>query len=100
MEEPLKDAMSKLDKSKMIFDPQVHKQWRDAWSLKEEALNGRVIYGGVHPLYDFLFICDFVHEKDFLQVLSKLSQASIVKVFHFSDEWKVVPWNPVHQGSK
>ena len=35
----LKDHMPKFDKSKMIFEnPQVHKQWRDAWSLKEQAL--------------------------------------------------------------
>ena len=30
------------------------------------------------------------NEKDFLLVLLKLSQASIVKIFHFSDEQKVV----------
>ena len=30
------------------------------------------------------------YEKDFLPVLSKLSQASMIKIFHSSDEWKVV----------
>ena len=34
------------------------------------------------------------YEKDFLQVLSKLCQASMVKIFHFSDEWKVVSVAP------
>ena len=34
------------------------------------------------------------YEKDFLPVLSKLSQASMVKIFHFSDEWKVVSVAP------
>ena len=30
------------------------------------------------------------YEKDFSPVSSKLSQVSMVKIFHFSDEWKVV----------
>ena len=34
------------------------------------------------------------YEKDFLPVLSKLSWASMVKIFHFSDEWKVVSMAP------
>ena len=34
------------------------------------------------------------YEKDFLPVLSKLSQPSMVKIFHFSDEWKVVSVAP------
>ena len=34
------------------------------------------------------------NEKDFLPVLSKLSQASMVKMFHFSDEWKMVSMAP------
>ena len=39
-----KDAMPKLDKSKMIFEnPQIHNQWREAWSLKEEALKARLV---------------------------------------------------------
>ena len=36
--------------------------------------------------------------KDFLPVLSKLSQASMVKIFHFSDEWKVVSVAPQRGG--
>ena len=38
------------------------------------------------------------YEKDFLPVLSKLSQASMVKIFHFSDEWKVVSVAPQREG--
>ena len=34
------------------------------------------------------------YEKCYLPVLSKLSQASMVKIFHFSDEWKVVSVAP------
>ena len=38
----LKDAMPKLDKSKMVFEnPQV--QWHDAWAAKEEALMSRLV---------------------------------------------------------
>ena len=49
--------------------------------------------GGVHP--PFTIFVDFRlrslrYEKDFLPVLSKLFQASMLKIFHFSDEWKVV----------
>ena len=40
------------------------------------------------PPSRFFFISDFV--LDFLQVLSKLSQASMVQMSHFSDKWKVV----------
>ena len=36
--------------------------------------------------------------RTFLQVLSKLSQASLVKMFHFSDEWKVVSVAPQRGG--
>ena len=48
--------------------------------------------GCTPPLYDlFDFrLRSLRYEKDFLPVLSKLSQASMVKIFHFSDEWKVV----------
>ena len=36
--------MPKFDKSKMMFkNPHVHKQLRDAWSLKEEALKSRLV---------------------------------------------------------
>ena len=39
----LKDAMPKLDKSKMLFEnPQIHRQWHDAWAAKEEALRSRL----------------------------------------------------------
>ena len=41
--------------------------------------------GGVHPPLRFFFT-----KKIFLQVLSKLPQASMVQIFHFSDEWKLV----------
>ena len=34
------------------------------------------------------------YEKDYLPVLSKLSQASMVKIFHFSAEWKMVSVAP------
>ena len=52
--------------------------------------------GGVHPLYDFsdFWLRSLRYEKDFLQVLSKLFQASMVKIFHFSEKWKVVSVAP------
>ena len=55
---------------------------------------GEGFIGGCTPP-PFTIIFDFRlrslrYEKDFLPVLSKLSQASMVKIFHFSDEWKVV----------
>ena len=49
--------------------------------------------GGVHPPFTIFFdfqLRSLRYEKDFLSVLSKLSRASMVKIFHFSDEWKVV----------
>ena len=48
------------------------------------------------PLYDFFYFClrCLRYRKYFLQVSSKLSQASMVKVFHFLDKWKVVSVAP------
>ena len=34
------------------------------------------------------------YEKDFLPVLSKLSQASMVKIFHFQMSVRWFPWHP------
>ena len=59
----------------------------------DSSLNGRRIYGGCTPPFTIFFdfrLRSLRYEKDFLPVLSKLSQASMVKIFHFSDEWKVV----------
>ena len=53
--------------------------------------------GGVHPPFTIFFdfrLHSLSYEKDFLPVLTKLSQASTVKIFHFSDEWKVVSEAP------
>ena len=43
-----------------------------------------------------LLISDFVLQdtKKIFTVLSKLSQASMVKLFHFSDKWKMVSVAP------
>ena len=62
-------------------------------------LNGGRIYGVCTPLYkgvaQFWFLTSFSRcKKDFLPVLSKSSQASMVRTFHFSDEWKVVSVAP------
>ena len=54
---------------------------------------GEGFIGGCTPPFTIFFdfrLRSLRYEKDFLQVLSKLSQASMVKIFHFSDEWKVV----------
>ena len=48
-------------------------------------INGRRIYG-----VDFWLRS----QKDFLQVLSKLSQTYMVKKFYLSDKWKVVSVAP------
>ena len=53
--------------------------------------------GGCTPPFTIFFdfrLRSLRYEKDFLPVLSKLSQASMVKIFHFSDEWKVVSVAP------
>ena len=54
--------------------------------------------GGVPPFTLFFLTSFFKIRTSFLQVLSKLSQASKVKIFHFSDEWKVVPVAPQRGG--
>ena len=63
-------------------------------------LNGRGIYGGgCTPPFTIFFdfrLRSLRYEKDFLPVLSKLSQASMIKIFHFSDEWKVAPQRGVY----
>ena len=38
------------------------------------------------------------YEKDVLPVSSKLSQASLVEIFYFSDKWKVVSVAPQRGG--
>ena len=52
--------------------------------------------GCTPPFYDlFLFLTSFFKiRKIFLQVSSKLPQASMIKFFHFSDKWKVVSVAP------
>ena len=53
--------------------------------------------GGCTPPFTIFFdfrLRSLRYEKDFLQVLSKLSQASMIKIFHFSDKWKVVSVAP------
>ena len=66
------------------------------------CFNRRRIYGrGVHPPFTIFFdfrLRSLRYEKNFLKVLSKLSQASMVKNFHFSDEWKVVSVAPQRGG--
>ena len=49
----------------------------------------RGLYTPFTILFDF-WLRSLRYEKDFLPVSSKLSQASMVKIFHFSDKWKVV----------
>jgi hypothetical protein len=40
----LRDSMPQLDKSKMVFEnPQIHDQWHNAWSNKEEAIRSRLV---------------------------------------------------------
>ena len=66
------------------------------------GFNGRRIYGGCAPpsftIFFYFWLRSLRYEKDFLQVLSKLSQASMVKIFHFSDEWKMVSMAPQIRG--
>ena len=52
--------------------------------------------GPLYDLFDFR-LRSLRYEKDFLSVLS-LSQASMVKIFHYSDEWKVVSVAPQRGG--
>ena len=40
----LKDALPRLDKSKMVFEnTEVHDHWHKAWSAKEEAIRNRLV---------------------------------------------------------
>ena len=50
----------------------------------------------VHPPLRAFFISYFFsrYKKDFLPVPSKLSQASVVRIFYFSDKWKAVSVAP------
>ena len=64
--------------------------------------NGRGIYGGVvyPPLRTFL-TSDFVLQdtkKIVCQCYQNNIKASVVKIFHFSDEWKVVSVAPQRGG--
>ena len=62
---------------------------------------GEGFMGGCTPPFTIFFdfrLRSLRYEKDFLPVLSKLSQASMVKIFHFSDEWKVVSVAPQRGG--
>ena len=57
--------------------------------ISASFLNGRRIYGGCTPPFTIFFdfrLRSLRYEKYFLPVLSKLSQASMIKIFHFSDE--------------
>ena len=61
-------------------------------NLRPPSLMGEGFMGCTPPFkifFDFR-LRSLRYEKDFLPVLSKLSQASMVKIFHFSDERKVV----------
>ena len=66
------------------------------------VLMGEGFMGGMYtPPFTIFFdfrLRSLRYEKDFLPVLSKLSQASLVKIFHFSDEWKVVSVAPQRGG--
>ena len=63
-----------------------------------QLLMGEGFMGGcTHTPFTIFFdfrLRSLRYKKDFLPVLSKLSQASMVKIFHFSDEWKVVSVAP------
>ena len=62
---------------------------------------GKGFMGGCKPPFTIFFdfrLRSLRYEKDFLPVISKLSQASMVKIFHFSDEWKVVSVAPQRGG--
>ena len=72
-------------------------QYKFFSAISRTFINGRRIYGGGVPLppftiFFYFWLRSLRYEKDFLQVLSKLSQASMVKIFHFSDEWKHFLW--------
>ena len=63
--------------------------------------NWRRIFMGVYTPFTIFFdfrLRSLRYENDFLPVLSKLSQTSMVKIFHFSDEWKVVSVAPQRGG--
>ena len=56
---------------------------------------GEGFMGGVHPPFTIFFdfrLCSLGYEKYFLPVLSKLSQASMVKIFHFQMSGRWFPW--------
>ena len=68
-----------------------------SYLLIRGLINGRRIYWGcTHPFtYFFDFrLCSSRYEKDYLQVLPKLCQAPLIRIFHFSDRWKVVSVAP------
>ena len=68
----------------------------------KQILMGEGFMGGCTPPPFAIFfefrLGSLRYETDFLPVLSKLSQASMVKIFHFSDEWKVVSVAPQRRG--
>ena len=70
--------------------------------FQPHSLMGEGFMGGCTPppfpiIFDFR-LRSLRYEKDFLPVLSKLSQASMVKIFHFSDERKVISVAPQRGG--
>ena len=67
------------------------------WPLMGEGFMGGCTPPPFTICFDFR-LRSLRYEKDFLPVLSKLSQASMVKIFHFSDEWKVVSVAPQRGG--
>ena len=70
---------------------------------QNDLINESRIYGGCKLTFMNFFnfwLCSSRYKKDFLTPLSKLSQASLVKIFHFSDEWKVVSMAPPWGGHK
>ena len=63
-------------------------------------LMGEAFMGGVHPPSHFFFISYFVLQgtTKFFSVLSKLSQASRVKISIFQASRKWFPWHPKGEG--
>ena len=79
------------------FNELVRRRLLSDW-LSIADLMGEGFMGGgwcTPPFTIFLFLTSFFKiEKDFLPVLSKLSQASMVKIFIFQMSGRWFPWHP------
>ena len=76
-------------------------QFPDILKYFGSTLMGEGFMGGCTPPFTIFFdfqLRSLRYEKDFLPVLSKLSQVFMVKIFHVSDEWKVVSVAPQNGG--